>query len=121
MSTEVINIAEKLTLVKDYWSPVIVGELNNQHVKLAKLSGEFVMHFHEHEDEMFFVLKGELHIEFENQTKTVKPGEFIIIPKGVLHKPIAPKEVEIMLFEPCATLNTGNVKNHLTKNDLDKI
>ncbi len=116
-----VNINEKLSLFSDYWNPRIVGELNGQHVKLAKLKGEFVWHHHDNEDELFLVLKGELKIEFKDKTITINEGEFIIVPKGIEHKPVALNEVTVMLFEPGSTINTGDVQNNLTRNKLDKI
>ena len=98
----------------------IIGELNGQHVKAAKLKGEFPGHFHENEDELFFVVSGRLRIEFEDYERIIKPGEFIIIPKGAYHKPIAEEEVKVILFEPESTLNTGNIDNDFTKRDLRK-
>jgi len=99
----------------------IVGELNGQYIKLAKLKGEFVWHAHENEDEMFYILSGTLKIEFRDKIEIINPGEFIIIPKGVEHKPVANEEVEIMLFEPKETLNTGKINSSLTKTNLDWI
>ena len=116
-----INIAQKLNQIKEHWSPNIIGELNGQHVKLAKLKGEFVWHHHENEDELFMVIDGHLKIEFRDKTVELAPGEIYIIPKGVEHKPVAREEVSVLLFEPAATLNTGNVQNHFTKSDLNKI
>lgn len=116
-----INLKEKLSLFSDHWNPKIVGELNGQHVKLAKLKGEFIWHKHENEDELFFVVQGILKMEFRDKTVVVNENEFIIVPKGVEHKPVAEDEVSIMLFEPAATLNTGNIKNELTKHDLERI
>lgn len=121
MEIDKINISQKLSLFTDHWNPRIAGELNGQHIKLAKLQGEFVWHKHDHEDEMFLVISGTLKIEFRDKTVEVNPNEFIIVPRGVEHKPIAENEVSIMLFEPQSTLNTGNVQNELTKNKLDKI
>lgn len=116
-----ININEKFSLFSDYWNPRIVGELNGQHVKLAKLKGEFVWHHHQHEDEMFLVVKGELEMQFREKTVMLREGEFIIVPKGVEHRPVAKNEVSLMLFEPASTLNTGDVKNEFTKNNLESI
>lgn len=121
MKIRKVNINEKLSTFDDYWSPKIVGELNNQHVKLAKFKGEFVMHHHVHEDELFYVISGQLFIEMEDQTLELNPGEFVIIPRGIEHKPYAYEEVSILLFEPATTLNTGNTNNDLTVSDLDKI
>ena len=117
-----VNITNKLSLFSDHWSPKIVGELNGQHVKLVKLKGDFVWHSHEHEDEMFYVLNGVLQMEFRDKTVEVAENEFIIVPKGVEHRPVAKEEVSIMLFEPATTLNTGDAEsNELTRNDLEKI
>lgn len=116
-----VNLQEKLASFNDYWNPRIVGELNGQHVKLAKFKGEFVWHKHDHEDEMFMVVKGKFKIEFRDKTVELNEGEFIIVPKGVEHKPVADEEVEVMLFEPNTTLNTGNTRGELTKDTLEKI
>ncbi|CAN5519250.1 cupin domain-containing protein [soil metagenome] len=116
-----VNIEEKLSLFQDYWNPRIVGELNGQHVKLAKLQGEFVWHKHDDEDELFYVLDGTLKMEFRDKTVEIKPNEFIIVPKGIEHRPVADTEVAIMLFEPATTLNTGNATSELTRSTLDKI
>jgi mannose-6-phosphate isomerase-like protein (cupin superfamily) len=116
-----INIAQKLTQINEHWSPNIIGELNGQHVKLAKLKGEFVWHHHQNEDELFMVIEGNLKIEFRDKTVELAHGEICIIPKGVEHKPIAEQEVSVLLFEPATTLNTGNTENHFTKRDLKKI
>ena len=109
-----VNIKNKLNLIKDYWKPVIIGELNNQQVRLVKIKGEFVMHRHENEDELFLVIKGSLKMDFGNKITEVKEGEFIIIPRGVKHRPIADVETHLLLFEPETTLNTGDVRNELT-------
>lgn len=116
-----VNIAEKLSLFNDHWNPRIVGELNGQHVKLAKIQGEFVWHKHDHEDELFYVLEGEFVMEFRDKKVTVKENEFLIVPKGVEHRPVAEQEVSIMLFEPSSTLNTGDIKNEKTKQELERI
>ncbi len=106
---EIINLKEKFAKFSDHWSPRLIGELNGQKVLLAKLKGEFVWHKHDKEDELFQVINGILKIEFEDKTLTLYPGEIAIIPRGTMHKPIAEEEVEVMLFEPKETLNTGNV------------
>ncbi|WP_335621963.1 cupin domain-containing protein [Chryseolinea soli] len=116
-----VNIQEKLASFSDYWNPRIVGELNGQHVKATKLKGEFIWHHHDHEDELFLVIKGKLKMEFREKTVEVNPGEFIIVPRGVEHKPVADEEVELLLFEPASTLNTGNVENERTRKALEKI
>ena len=118
---EKVIIEEKLTLIRDYWNPRIVGELNGQHVKLVKFKGEFVWHHHDHEDEMFYVVKGQFKMEFRDRTVVLNEHEFLIVPKGVEHRPVAEREVSIMLFEPASTSNTGNVKNELTRETLDRI
>ena len=116
---EKINISQKLAQFKDHWNPRIIGELNQQHVKLAKLKGEFIWHKHDDEDEMFLVLKGTLKIEFRDRTETIQENEIIIVPKGVEHKPIAEQEVSIMLFEPATTINTGDLDNERTRKNLE--
>lgn len=116
-----VNIAEKLELFHDHWNPRIVGELNGQQVKLVKLEGEFVWHHHDDEDELFYVLKGTLHMEFRDKTVVVNENEFIIVPRGVEHRPVAPREVSLMLFEPASTLNTGNTRGELTRDNLEII
>ena len=114
---EKVNIAQKLGLFDEHWSPRIVGELNESYVKLAKLSGEFVWHHHENEDEMFLVIKGRLLMKFRERDVIVEAGEFIIVPRGVEHLPVAEGEVHIMLFEPKTTVNTGNVESERTAAD----
>lgn len=116
-----VNLKEKFELFNEYWSPKIVGELNDSHVKLAKFKGEFVWHKHENEDELFFIVKGNLLIRLRDQNINLQEGEFVIIPKGVEHCPVAEKEVYVMLLEPKSTINTGNVESDLTKKDLGKI
>jgi len=116
-----VNINDKLALFADYWNPRIVGELNGQQVKIVKFKGEFVWHKHDNEDELFYVLSGSFKIEFRDKTVELKENEFIIVPKGVEHRPVAENEVSVMLFEPAATLNTGNIVNELTKENLNRI
>ena len=122
---EAVNITHKLSLFSDHWSPRIVGELNDSYVKLTKLQGEFVWHHHDAEDELFFVVKGALRMRVrENGSErefTIKPGEFIIIPRGVEHLPSAEEETHIMLLEPKSTLNTGNVESERTVRELERI
>jgi mannose-6-phosphate isomerase-like protein (cupin superfamily) len=118
---EKVNLTEKFSQFTDHWNPRIIGELNGQHVKAAKLKGEFVWHHHEHEDEMFLVTKGTLKMEFRDKTVEIKPGEFIIVSRGVEHKPVADEEVELLLFEPASTLNTGNVENERTRKNLEAL
>lgn len=121
MTIKTENIAEKFASFSDHWNPRIVGELNGQLLKAAKLKGEFIVHKHDNEDEMFLVIKGKLLIELEDKTLEINPGEYAIIPKGVMHKPIANEEVEVLLFEPASTINTGEIVNERTKNNLEKI
>ena len=118
---EIINIAEKLDSFSEHWNPKIIAELNGQEIRIAKLKGEFVWHSHENEDEMFLVIKGELTISFREGDKVLNEGEFLVVPKGVEHKPSAEEEVSIMLFEPASVLNTGNINNDLTVKNLDRI
>lgn len=109
-----MNLAAALGRIPDLWSPRIVGELNGQHVKLAKAKGEFVWHHHENEDELFLVLEGTLRLELRDGEVTLGPGDMYIVPRGVEHRPVAPEEVHLLLFEPVSTLNTGNVRNERT-------
>ena len=118
---EKVNIREKFEKFSDHWNPRIVGELNGQQVKLAKLKGEFIWHSHDEEDELFYVVKGSLKIEFRDRTVEIKENEFLVVPKGVEHKPIAEEEVYVMLFEPASTLHTGKEKHTLTNNAQEKI
>lgn len=119
--TEKVKISDKLDLITDYWKPIIVGELNNQHVRLVKIKGEFVMHRHDNEDEFFLVLRGHLKMDYDNRIIEVNEGEFIIIPKGINHRPVANTETHLLLFEPCSTLNTGNIRNDLTLDSPQKM
>lgn len=121
MKLEKVNLESKFDRINEHWSPKIVGELNGQMVKLAKFKGEFVKHSHQNEDELFYVVNGTLFIEFNDQTIELKKGELIVVPRGVEHKPYAPKEVEVMLFEPSETINTGNARSHLRLDKLDRI
>jgi mannose-6-phosphate isomerase-like protein (cupin superfamily) len=116
-----INLAEKFSMFSEHWQPKVVGELNGQQVKLVKFLGPFVWHHHEHEDEMFYVVKGSFNMEFRDRTETIRAGEFIIVPRGVEHRPNAPEEVEVMLFEPATTLNTGNTENERTVRNLQHL
>ncbi|MCC7208474.1 MAG: cupin domain-containing protein [Anaerolineae bacterium] len=109
-----VSLAEKLALFDDHWQPRIVGELNDAHVKLVKVQGEFVWHHHENEDELFLVLRGRLQMKLRDGDLWIEPGEFVIIPKGVEHCPVAPEETHILLLEPKTTLNTGNVSSERT-------
>lgn len=116
-----VNIDEKLRSFSDHWNPRVVGELNGQQVKAVKLKGEFVWHHHDNEDELFLVVKGTLQMEFRDKVEEIKEGEFIIVPRGVEHKPVANEEVHILLFEPASTLNTGNIENEKTRKTLEHI
>jgi mannose-6-phosphate isomerase-like protein (cupin superfamily) len=118
---EKVNLDQKFAQFSDYWSPKVVGELNGQHIRLVKLQGEFVWHHHENEDELFLVLKGQLTMQFRDREVMLNPGEFIIVPKGVEHKPIAAEEVHVMLLEPASTLNTGDVVNERTVATLQQL
>jgi mannose-6-phosphate isomerase-like protein (cupin superfamily) len=118
---EKINVAQKLSLFNDYFNPRIAGELNGQHVKLVKFQGEFVWHKHDNEDEMFYVIKGKFNMLFRDKTVEINENEFLIVPRGVEHKPVAENEVAIMLFEPATTLNTGDAESDLTRHELEKI
>jgi mannose-6-phosphate isomerase-like protein (cupin superfamily) len=120
-SVEKVNITHKFKLFSDYWNPRIVGELNDSYVKIAKLKGEFVWHKHEAEDELFLVSKGELLIKLRQKDILLSEGEFVIIPRGVEHKPIANKEARVILIEPKSTLNTGDVRNERTVTRLERI
>lgn len=125
MPIRVINLAEKFALFREQWSPKVVGELNDSYVKLAKLQGEFVWHHHADEDELFLVISGTLRIRVREQEGelelVIQPGEFVVIPRGVEHLPVADEEVQVILLEPKSTLNTGNVVNERTKAELDRI
>jgi mannose-6-phosphate isomerase-like protein (cupin superfamily) len=116
-----INIKEKFDLITEYWKPKIVGELNNQQIRLVKIKGEFVFHKHDKEDEFFLVIKGLLRMEFEDKVEILKEGEFIIIPKSVKHRPVADQEAHLLLFEPDSILNTGDIINELTVDSPEKI
>ncbi len=117
MNSEKVNLRQKFERIPDTWHPRIVGELNGQQVKLAKLQGEFIWHHHDQEDEMFLVVKGQLTMEFRDRSVAVEAGEFIIIPRGVEHRPKAAGEVQVMLFEPAGTRNTGEVVDEHTVAD----
>ena len=121
MSLEKVNIEEKLALFDEQWKPKIVGELNGQHVKLVKFLGAFVWHHHDEEDELFLVVKGRFRMELRGQSVWVEEGDFIIVPRGVEHRPVAEEEAHVLLFEPASTLNTGNVRGEMTVAELDRI
>src|ERR1700684_4210851 len=116
-----VNIAQKFAKITEYWKPYIAAELNGQQVKLVKTKGEFVFHHHEHEDEMFLVVKGRLRMEVRDRHEWIEEGEFIVIPRGVEHRPVADEECWIVLFEPASTLNTGNVQNERTLRELERV
>jgi mannose-6-phosphate isomerase-like protein (cupin superfamily) len=118
---EKVNLAEKFSLFHDHWRPRIVGQVNDLHVKLVKVKGEFVWHHHDHEDELFLVVKGRLLIKLRDNDIWLDEGEFVVIPRGVEHCPVAEEEVELMLLEPATTLNTGNVQSERTVAELDRI
>ena len=115
------NLAEKLALFHDHWNPKVVGELNGQHVKLVKFRGEFVWHHHDHEDELFLVVKGRFVMEFRDRQVRLEEGEFLIVPRGIEHRPVAEEEVHVLLFEPAGTLNTGDVQHERTVRDPERI
>ena len=119
--TEKVNLSEKLQQFTELWSPRIVGELNGQHVKLAKFEGEFVWHHHEHEDELFLVLRGHLSIHLRERIIELDEGEFFIVPRGVEHKPVSAGEAHILLLEPSSTLNTGNVRDNRTIDEPERL
>ncbi|HEX7181315.1 MAG TPA: cupin domain-containing protein [Thermoanaerobaculia bacterium] len=116
-----VNLREKLASFSEHWQPRIVGELNGQHVKLVKFSGPFVWHHHENEDELFLVVQGRFRMELRDRTIDLEEGDFLIVPRGVEHRPVADEEVHVLLFEPATTLNTGNVENERTVRDLQRI
>ena len=109
-----VDVQEKLASFTEHWSPKVIAELNGQHVKVAKLSGEFEWHFHEDEDELFWVIEGCLEIHLRDKVVELHPGELCVVPRGVEHKPVAKSECQVVLFEPMGTLNTGNVVNDRT-------
>ena len=118
---EKVNIADKLARFTEQWSPKIVGELNGQQVKLVKIKGPFVWHHHDHEDELFLVVKGRFRMEFRDRHVWLEEGEFLIVPRGVEHRPVAEEEAHVLLFEPASTLNTGNVRDERTVADLERL
>lgn len=116
-----VVLAEKFAEIREHWRPAVVGMLNGQHVKLAKFQGEFVWHHHEKADELFLVVQGSFRMEFRDKTVELSAGDMLVVPRGVEHRPVADQEVEVLVFEPAGTLNTGNVRNELTKETLDRI
>jgi mannose-6-phosphate isomerase-like protein (cupin superfamily) len=115
------NLAEKFGKFNDYWNPRVIGELNDCHVKAVKIKGEFVWHHHDNEDELFLVTRGTLRMRFRDREELVREGEFIIVPRGVEHMPVADEEVHIILLEPKTTLNTGNIENERTVHELERL
>jgi len=116
-----VNLKQKFSLFSDYWKQRVIGDLNDSQVKIAKIKGEFVWHHHDHEDELFLVTHGTLRMKFRDRDELVGPGEFIIVPHGVEHCPVAEEEVHIVLIEPKTTLNTGNIVNERTVAELERI
>ena len=121
MDFDKIILSEKYKAIEGYWDPKNIGTLNGQAVKIAKVKGDFIMHHHENEDELFLVIKGKLFIEFKDKTINLLPGEMIIVPKGIKHRPYTEIETHILLFEPLSTINTGNINNDMTKKKIDHI
>jgi mannose-6-phosphate isomerase-like protein (cupin superfamily) len=118
---EKVNLREKLSRFDAQWSPKVVGELNGQLVKLVKFQGPFVWHHHDHEDELFLVVKGRFRMEYRDRHVWLEEGEFVIVPRGVEHRPVAEEEAHVLLFEPATTLNTGNVRDERTLDELERI
>jgi mannose-6-phosphate isomerase-like protein (cupin superfamily) len=118
---EKVNLAQKFNGVPDYWNPRIIGELNDSYVKAVKFQGEFVWHHHENEDELFLVVAGKFRMCYRDHEVTIGPGEFVVVPRGVEHKPVADEECHVVLLEPKTTLNTGNVRNERTRESLERI
>jgi len=116
-----VNIREKLALFSDHWNPRVVAELNGQHVKLVKFKGEFVWHDHAQEDEMFLVVRGQFRMEFRDHSVSLSEGEFLVVPRGVEHRPVAEEEVDVMLFEPALIKHTGDVESDLTVHEYQRI
>ena len=116
-----VNLTEKFALFRDHWSPKIVGELNDQQVKLVKFQGPFVWHKHDDEDELFLVHRGSFRMELRDGVVELRAGDFLVVPRGVEHRPVADEEVEVLLFEPASTLNTGDVRNERTRDELQRL
>jgi mannose-6-phosphate isomerase-like protein (cupin superfamily) len=116
-----VNLAESLSRIHDHWKPRIAADLNGQHVKLVKFEGPFVWHHHDHEDELFLVIAGSFRMEFRDSAVDLSAGEFLVVPRGVEHRPVADRECAVLLFEPATTLNTGNVRNEKTLDHLERI
>jgi mannose-6-phosphate isomerase-like protein (cupin superfamily) len=120
-TVEKVNLSQKFDQILDQWKPRIVGELNGQHVKLVRFQGEFVWHHHEHEDELFLVVKGRFRMDFRDRQVWLEEGELLVVPRGVEHRPVAEEAAQVLLFEPASTLNTGNVRNERTVDTLERI
>jgi mannose-6-phosphate isomerase-like protein (cupin superfamily) len=116
-----VNIAEKFSKISEYWKPYIAAELNGQYVKLDKIKGEFIFHHHEHEDELFLVVKGRFRMDYQDHSEWIEEGEFVVVPRGVEHRPVAEEECWFLLFEPASTLNTGNVLSERTHAELERV
>ena len=116
-----VNVLEKFATISEHWQPKIAAELNGQHVKLVKFQGPFMFHHHDNEDELFMVVKGRFRMEFPDRQEWIEQGEFIVIPRGVEHKPVADEECWVILFEPASTLNTGNLQNERTVRELGRV
>jgi mannose-6-phosphate isomerase-like protein (cupin superfamily) len=116
-----VNVTEEFKQIREYWNPYVAADLNGQQVKLVKLKGKFIWHRHDKEDEMFLAVKGRFRMEFRNKHVRVEQGEFIVVPRGVDHRPVAEEEAQFLLFEPASTLNTGNVRNEHTRQKLARI
>ena len=121
MQIDKVKLSEKFSRFSDAWNPRIVGELNGQQVKLARFKGAFIWHAHEHEDEFFLVVKGAFRMELRDKTVQLQEGDFLIVPRGVEHRPVAEEEAEVLLFEPASTINTGALQHEFTKTDLQKL
>ena len=121
MTPDKVVLAEKFARFSEHWSPRIVGELNGQHVKLSKFRGAFIWHHHEHEDELFLVVRGSFRMDFRDRSVTLGEGEMLIVPRGVEHRPVADEEVWVMLFEPAGTLNTGSAGGERTVTGLERL
>ncbi len=121
-SIDKVVLADKFDQINDHWNPRIAGELNGQQVKLAKFMGPFEWHHHEHEDEFFMVIKGKFEMHLRDKVVTLQPGEFLIVPRGVEHRPVANEEAEVLMFEPASTVNTGNLENSArTRSNLERL
>ena len=121
MAISKVNLSEKFASFDEHWSPKLIGELNQQEIRIAKFKGDFIMHSHDNEDEFFLVVKGEIFIELLDHTLHLKTGECVTIPRGVEHRPYAPEEAHVLMFEPASTVNTGQHDNDMTKKELEKI